>query len=138
MPSLCAHVHRCSCVHCYIVFLIMFYACISILQNSWDRWICFLFPPQAAFFPTVSQTSLSFRCFKSSVTDMLLPHLSQVYSPLTTGGCATLSALHHYSFFLPLSFPHSSLTPPQSAVLRFPHLQHIHVFVFQHYFSRSP
>lgn len=90
---------------------IMFYACISILQNSWDRWICFLFPPQAAFLPTVSKTSLSFRCFKSFVTDMLLPHLSQVYSPLTTGGCATLSALHHYSFFLPLAFPHSCLTP---------------------------
>lgn len=55
----------------------------------------------------------------ASVTDVLAPHLSQVYSPLTSssGIRSTLRSLHHYSLFPPSLFPTLlSHFPPEQSV----------------------
>lgn len=120
---LCSQVHMC-------VF-IMFYACIWNIKRLLGKVKLFSFPLTLL----VSWTfPLSRRCYKASVP-LLAPHLSQVYSLLTTSrGIVPRSGLCSVIHFsLPLSFPRSCLASPGAPVLGFPQLQHICVFMLQWY-----
>ena len=110
--DLCAQVHMC-------VF-IMFYACIWTIKRLLGKVKLFYFPLTLL----VSRTfPLSRRCYKASVP-LLAPHLSQVYSLLTTSrGIVPRSGLCSVIHFFPSSlfptllsfFPRSSSVGISSA-----------------------
>lgn len=108
---LCAQIHMCSCAHCYAVFLLCSMYAFGLKNTPGIGGIVFFLPSYCSTVPPTFP--LSWRCYKSA-TDMLAPHLWQVYSLLTTscGICSTLRSLHHYSFSLLLSFPRSRLASP--------------------------
>ncbi len=110
---LCAQVHMCSCAHCYAVFLLCSMYIFGLKNTLGIVEIVFFL---TSYCSTVPPTfPLSRRCYKSA-TNMLAPHLWQVYSLLTAscGIWSTLRSLHHYPSF---SLSHAPVSlPPELSV----------------------